>query len=146
MSNVVSFERTTGAQGPVQQTFSDHADRQRLSSTALKAFNALREQWGLEEDAARALSGLDQAAWSEAQQSSAGLVLSQDQLTRMSALIGVFKGLKLLFADSFALEWPKTANSGPLFDGKTPVEFMVHGGIPAMLQVRAHVDALRGGI
>ncbi len=146
MSNVVSFDRTQGARGAALQTFADPADRRRLSATALKAFEALRQHWKLDDETARVLSGLDEAAWAETQQSDRVLVLSQDQLTRMSALIGLFKGLNLLFADSFAIEWPTTANAGPLFDGRTPVEVMVQGGIPAMLQVRGHVDALRGGV
>jgi hypothetical protein len=37
-------------------------------------------------------------------------------------------------------------NRGPLFGGLTPVESMIEGGIPQMLDVRRHVDALRGGL
>jgi hypothetical protein len=33
-----------------------------------------------------------------------------------------------------------------LFGGKTPVEAMISGGIPTMLDVRRYVDAVRGGL
>jgi len=71
--------------------------------------------------------------------------LSQDQLTRVSAIVGVFKGLHLLFADDMADRWARLRNKGTLFDNRTPIEAMIEGGIPAMLDVRRHVDALRGG-
>jgi hypothetical protein len=71
--------------------------------------------------------------------------LSQDQLTRVSALVGVFKGLHLLFADEMADRWMRLLNKGPLFENRTPIEAMMEGGIPTMLEVRRHVDALRAG-
>jgi uncharacterized protein (DUF2384 family) len=71
--------------------------------------------------------------------------LSQDQLTRVSALVGVFKGLHLLFADEMADRWMRLPNKGPLFENRTPIEAMIEGGIPIMLDVRRHVDALRAG-
>jgi hypothetical protein len=72
--------------------------------------------------------------------------LSQDQLTRVSAVVGVFKGLHVLFADDMADRWARLRNRGPVFDNRTPIETMIEGGIPAMLDVRRHVDALRGGL
>jgi hypothetical protein len=75
---------------------------------------------------------------------------------RVSALIGVFKGLHLLFAqdtaegakadDAMADRWPRLRNRGPLFDNLSPVDRMIEGGIPAMIETRRHVDALRGGL
>ncbi len=72
--------------------------------------------------------------------------LSQDQLTRVSAIVGLFKGLHLLFADSMADRWVRLRNKGLLFENRTPIEAMIEGGIPMMIDVRRHVDALRGGM
>ena len=72
--------------------------------------------------------------------------LSQDQLTRVSALVGVYKGLHLLFVDATADEWARRPNSGPLFERETPIQAMIEGGIPRMLEVRRYVDAVRGGL
>jgi hypothetical protein len=72
--------------------------------------------------------------------------LNQDQLTRISALVGTLKGLRLLFADDLSERWPRLPNKGQLFDGKTPIDCMIEGGIPRMLDIRRHVDALRGGL
>jgi uncharacterized protein (DUF2384 family) len=72
--------------------------------------------------------------------------LSQDQLTRVSALVGTFKALHLLFADAMADRWPHLPNKGPLFESRRPIDAMIEGGIPRMLEVRRYVDAVRGGI
>jgi hypothetical protein len=61
-------------------------------------------------------------------------------------MVGVFKGLHLLFVDDMADRWVRLRNKGPLFDNRTPIEAMIEGGIPLMLDVRRHVDALRGGL
>ncbi|MHA1158992.1 MAG: antitoxin Xre/MbcA/ParS toxin-binding domain-containing protein, partial [Alphaproteobacteria bacterium] len=67
-------------------------------------------------------------------------------VTRASLMIGIFKGLRLLFNGPLTYGWPKTPNAGSGFDGRTPVQVMCQGGIPAMTQVRLHIDALRGGV
>ena len=43
--------------------------------------------------------------------------LDQDKVTRASLLIGIFKGLRLLFNGPLTYGWPKTPNRGPLFGG-----------------------------
>ena len=53
--------------------------------------------------------------------------LSQDQLTRVSAVVGVYKGLHLLFADDMADRWPRLKNSGPLFQNLSPIAAMQQG-------------------
>ena len=40
----------------------------------------------------------------------------------------------------------KAVNTGPLFNGHSPVDLMIEGGIPVMLKVRRYLDGLRGGL
>ena len=53
---------------------------------------------------------------------------------------------------SFAYAKPRAqmrfnpANRGPIFSAKSPVEAMIEGGIPRMLETRQYIDALRGGL
>ena len=37
------------------------------------------------------------------------------------------------------------ANANPIFDGQTPLAYMIRGGLPAMQTVRRLVDARRAG-
>lgn len=128
------------------QTFSSERDRSRLSGPAARAFRKLAERWDLGNAEAAALLGVSLSTWDRIKASRWDGELSQDQLTRVSALVGVFKGLHLLFADSMADRWPRLANRGPVFERLTPIAAMIEGGIPRMLETRQYVDALRGGL
>ena len=127
------------------QTFADERDRARLSEVALKAFLALMKAWGLSNAEASALLGVSASTLDRLKRGYRP-TLSQDQLTRVSALVGVYKGLHLLFADETADEWTRRPNRGPLFDRQTPIGAMIEGGIPRMLEVRRTIDAARGGL
>ena len=128
------------------QTFADEGDRRRLSTAALQAFRSLARFWGLTTVEASALLGVSTSTWERIKRETWDAPLSQDQLTRVSALVGVLKGLRLLFDGDLADRWPKLRNKGPLFEGATPVDAMIRGGIPRLLEVRRYVDALRGGL
>ena len=127
------------------QTFAAESDRDRLSSVALKAFVALAQHWGLSNQQAALLLGVSGSSWDRIKKGSRPS-LNQDQLTRVSALVGAYKGLHLLFADQMADRWPRLPNKGPLFDGRSPIDAMIEGGIPLMLDVRRYIDAVRGGL
>ena len=139
-----------GVQAPLTpidvQTFSRSEDRNRLSGVAIKAFRALIEEWRLSNSEAAALLGVSESTWDRIKRGTWDQSLSQDQLTRASAAIGVYKGLHLLFADEMADRWPKLANQGPIFQRTTPVQAMIEGGIPVMLETRRYIDAVRGGL
>jgi hypothetical protein len=127
------------------QTFAAEGDRARLSKVALKAFLALGKAWELSNAEASALLGVSPSTLDRMKRGYRP-TLSQDQLTRVSALMGIYKGLHLLFVDETADEWARRPNSGPLFDRETPIQALIQGGIPRMLDVRRYIDAVRGGL
>lgn len=128
------------------QTFTHESDRGRLSPAAIKVMRRLADHWGLKGQESAALLGVSASTWDRMAAGKWDQSLSQDQLTRVSVLVGVFKGLHLLFADEMADRWTRLRNKGPLFENRTPIDAMIEGGIPMMLDVRRHVDALRGGL
>jgi hypothetical protein len=128
------------------QTFAIEADRARLTAAAVKSVLRLVDAWGGNNAEGAALLGVSESTWDRMKAGKWDGVLSQDQLTRASALIGVFKGLHLVFADGMADRWPRLPNRGPVFDRMTPVQAMIAGGIPRMLETRQYIDALRGGL
>ena len=119
-------------------------DRDRIA-VIVKAVVRATDAWGLTNREAAALFDVPPATWSRMKAGNYRGTLDQDKVTRASLIVGIFKGLRLLFNGPLAYGWPKTANQGPGFDGKTPVRVMCEGGIPAMMRVRQHIDALRGG-
>ncbi len=128
------------------QTFAEEADRARLTPAALEAVRSLMSAWKLTGDDAAALLGVSSSTFDRIRSGTWKQTLSQDQLTRVSALVGIYKGLHLLFADGMADRWPNLPNAGPLFANRSPIAAMMEGGIPVMLDVRRYVDALRGGL
>jgi uncharacterized protein (DUF2384 family) len=127
------------------QTFADSTDRARLSPVAIRAMKRIAEHWRLKGDESAALLGVSSSTWDRMAAGKWDQALSQDQLTRVSAVIGLFKDLHLLFADEMADRWIRLRNRGPLFENRAPIEAMIEGGIPMMLDVRRHVEALAGG-
>lgn len=128
------------------QTFADESNRQRLTPAAVKAVLRLVKAWDGGNAEGAALLGVSESTWDRMKAGRWDGVLSQDQLTRASALIGLFKGLHLLFADGMADRWPRLPNRGPIFGRLSPIQAMIEGGIPRMLETRQYIDALRGGL
>ncbi|MEW7009894.1 antitoxin Xre-like helix-turn-helix domain-containing protein [Lentilitoribacter sp. EG35] len=112
----------------------------------IKAVVRTADAWDLTNAEAASLFDVPSATWSRMKAGSYKGVLDQDKVTRASLLIGLFKGLRLLFNGPLAYGWPKTNNNGPDFMGQSPVQVMIAGGIPAMMRARQHIDALRGGM
>lgn len=123
----------------------DAATRARLSSSAISAFFAIVEKWELRnEDAMALLGGASHGRYYELKKSRKGL-LSQDELTRVSLLIGIFKALNILFGQRLANQWTSRPNSNPLFNNAPPLELLRRGGVPGMIGVRRLLDHRRGG-
>ncbi len=129
----------------VLQTFAAESDRARLSPVAITAFLAVCKAWKLQNKDAADLLSVSPSTFDRMKRGER-MTLGQDQMTRVSALVGIFKGLHLMFDGPIADEWPQLSNSGPLFKSLTPVAAMKVGGIPKMLDARRYIDAARGGL
>ena len=127
------------------QTFAAENDRARLSPVAIKAFLGLTKAWDMSNRDAAELLSVSGSTFDRMKRGEQ-TVLGQDQLTRVLALVGIYEGLHLMFADAMADEWPVLPNTGSLFKGISPVAAMKAGGIPKMLDVRRYIDAVRGGL
>jgi hypothetical protein len=118
-----------------------------VDRVAIKATTRLLAAWGVENEPAAKLVGAGSlSTWRRMKSENWPGELSQDQRTRMSALVGLYQGLHVYFGTQLANEWVTLENDGPLFQGQPPLSFMLEGGIPAIIRVRDYVDALRGGL
>jgi uncharacterized protein (DUF2384 family) len=70
--------------------------------------------------------------------------LSQDQLTRISYIVGIYKALHILLPQELADRWVTQPNDNPFFGGQTPLDTIIRRGIPGLQQVRSLLDAARG--
>ena len=123
----------------------DAATRARLSPPGIVAFFALADKWDLRnEDAMALMGGISHGRYYELKKNRKGL-LSQDELTRISLLIGIFKALNILFSPRLASQWASRPNSNAIFNNLAPLQLLVRGGVPAMIGVRRLLDSRRSG-
>jgi hypothetical protein len=73
-------------------------------------------------------------------------VLEVDRITRISYLIGIYKALHILYGDALADQWAGLPNRNRIFAGRTPLAYMLGGGLLAMQTVRKLLEARRGGV
>jgi hypothetical protein len=121
-------------------------ERERLSSSAIKAFLNITGKWDLSEPQARGLlGGIASSTFHAWKKEPLGKRLDQDTLMRISLVIGIYKALNIYFGKPWADRWVVLANRGPLFAGQAPIDYMLRQGQPGMVQVRRMLDAWRGG-
>jgi hypothetical protein len=119
--------------------------QKRLGPSAGKAFLKICGLWELrDEDARQLLGGISNGAFYELKRKARG-TLDQDRLTRISILTGIFKGLNILYSKKLADRWIQLPNENPMFEGETPLTYMIKGGLPSMVRVRQLLDSRRGG-
>ena len=71
--------------------------------------------------------------------------LNRDQKERVSYLLGIYKSLRILFDDGEqARTWINRKNTLPPFNGITPKEYMLEGGLVRLSDVRKFLDFWRG--
>ena len=123
-------------------------ERARLSGPGLKDFFRIQAAWGLgNADAAALLGGVSNGRFftlKRSAESGVSKALATDILTRISLVIGLYKALHTLHGDALADRWMSLANRNAMFGGETPLSYAVHGGIPALQNIRNLLDA-RGG-
>lgn len=147
----VPDNRPTVVPVPSSVNLSDPATRLQLTPAAVDGMVRLAGLWRLTtEEACLLLGDMSERSWFRLKKQDGrperGQGLSQDMLTRISALVGIFKGLRLLFSEPLADDWIRLPNRGALFGGRSPLEVAIERGIPGLLDIRGHVDALRGGL
>lgn len=125
---------------------SSKMERERLSGSALKGFFNLSSRWGLKDDVARGLLGGISSSSFYDWKKNPDRLLDVDRITRISFLIGIYKGLHILYGDKLADEWVMLPNTNVIFGGDTPLKFMLAHGLIGMQTVRKLLDARRGGI
>lgn len=127
------------------------ANRRRLSGPGLRAFVAIADLWGLTEEQRRLILGYPARStyqgWIKKARERRDITLSVDVLMRISAVLGIYKGLRILFADDDrAVEWLQRPHKARIFGGAPPIELVTSGKQDAVLTVRRFLDAACGGL
>src|SRR3954470_2645113 len=98
---------------PSLPNLADPTLRARLTPAAIEGVVRLAGLWRLSSVEAGALLGdVSERTWFRMKKQAWGGSLSQDALTRVSALVGIFKGLRLLFSEPLSDDWVRLPNKG----------------------------------
>jgi hypothetical protein len=124
----------------------DPAIRERLSGPGLRTFFNIAREWDLGVGQQRVLlGGVPPSTYYKWKGGAVG-TLSYDQLERISLVLGIYKALRLLFADDASgVRWLKAANTDLPFRGGSPLARMLRGSIDDLHAVRRYLDGWRGG-
>lgn len=129
---------------PVEDRHSPQV-RKRLSAPAIRTFFNVAEAWNLSVKEQLALLGFPAPSTYHKYKSGQIGTLSFDTLTRISLILGIYKGLHILYPErTLADNWVRLPNSNPLFGGSPALQFMMDGGIDGLHQVRRLLDGRRG--
>jgi hypothetical protein len=124
----------------------DPAVRRQMSPPAIRAFFNVAQAWNLTNEQQRGLLGWPPESTFFKYKGGDPGTLSFDMLTRISLVLGIYKGLHVLYPEpQLADRWVKLPNGNPLFGGKPALSLMVEGGMDGLYQVRRLLDSRRGG-
>lgn len=116
----------------------------KASDAAKRAFFRILERWGIGTDAARVLLGSPSRSTFFSWKRGEGGSLSRDEFERVSYILGIYKGLQVLFTDDrLADAWIKKPNDA--FGGRSALDRMLAGNVSDLHAVRAYIDYVRGG-
>ena len=143
MSTYPSYA-ATGYQFNTVPDLSRLETRERLSQSAADGFFAIADKWGLSMEQSGDLLGGTPRSSLYKMRTAAG-TLRQDELMRISYVVGIYKALHILLSDELADRWMTSPNDNVLFGGGAPLSYAIRTGIPGLQQVRSLLDAARGG-
>jgi Protein of unknown function (DUF2384) len=126
------------------------ARRHQLSGPGLRTFLNIADEWQLSEQERLRVLGFPARStfhdWVVKVRKGIDITLSADELIRISAVLGIYKALKIIFSrDEDAARWLRSSNTGPMFGGQAPLVLITAGTQDALMLVRRYLDAWRGG-
>jgi hypothetical protein len=126
--------------------FNSLRERKRLTVSSLIMFFNMMKVWKVRDEDARLLLGnVINGPFCEMKKNPQGKVLGVDRMFRVSYLLGIFNAINILHGQELADEWVQLPNRNAMFAGKTPLQYMIDGGLPAMQNVRHLLDGRRAG-
>ena len=117
--------------------------RKDLTGPALRTFFSIADAWGLSEKEQMRLLGLESRSTFHSWKRGVVSLISKDALERISYVLGIYKGLKILLPEK-ADEWVRKPNDAPLFGGRPALDRLISGNVADLFVVRQYVDAQCG--
>ena len=104
------------------------------------------EAWGLTDSDAEKILAVDYQTWMRIKGGTWNELFNQEQLTRIGVVIAIYDALHSYFGDYLADRWITLPHKGGMFSGRKPVEVMIEGGLPMMIETRNYVYKLQSSM
>jgi len=123
-----------------------HDNNTAISAAVLRTMPRIAREWGCSDEEMAALLGLRVAMYGAWSREPSQAALNDSQRERASLLLGIYTALVNLFplADRQS-RWLHQPNQGAFFQGRAPMEHLRHGGLSALRELRAYLDAEQQG-
>ncbi len=116
-----------------------------MAEAGLMAFFAIAREWGLNREQQRRLLGNPGRSRFYAMVRAQRGALSDDELDRLSYIVGIYTALNILYNPENTLRWLRHPGGSDMPWGEmSPLEYMLTGKLVALADVRRYLDALRG--
>lgn len=121
-------------------------ERAQFSSPGMRAILALKMHWRITDSNISRLLGrpsrTELKEWMRAAETNERIILSSDQLHRISAVLKVFDALTRRYegAQEKSSRWLRTPHKAVVFSGKTPLSYLEHADLDCVLAVRNYVS------
>jgi hypothetical protein len=100
------------------------------------------EKWKVgPKDARLLLGGISSQHFKQLSARPEGRLLNQDQMLRVTSINTIYKSLHMLISRRKADKWVQTPSRDWIFHGRTPLSYMVDGGIRTLWAFRQRLEA-----
>jgi len=135
----------------LEQARFEPANRRRLSAPGMRTFLAIADLWGLSEQERLRILGYPPRStyhkWAKQAREHLDFTLDADVLTRISAVLGIYQALRILYpTEQDGLAWLRGPHGAMVFGGHPPMDLVTDGTQDSLLTVRRFLDAARGGL
>lgn len=133
-----------------QDEFHNPERRRQVSGAVFRTFLKISSLWGLTEaEQRRTLGDMPEPAY-QAYVSCAtqhrDMLLSVDELERISLLLGIYASLHLIYGTPEpGAGWIRRPNTAAFLRGRRPVDLITGGSLNSLWGLRRHLDAVCAG-
>ena len=118
----------------------------KVRKIAVEGYVQAVEAWGLADSDAEKMLDVDHRTWMQIKNETWSGSFDREHLTRIGVVVAIYDALHSYFGDYLADRWITLPHKGETFSGRKPIEVMIEGGLPMMMETRDYVYKLQSSM
>ena len=111
--------------------------------TALRVGSDILERWGCSPSQKRVILGLSKVSFDRYQKGEEKVLLSNEQLERLSYIANIHQALRMVFSNPENIYgFMSMKNDNPYFNGASPLQLISTGNFGTLYEVFKRIDAM----